>query len=192
MSKKLSKQELVDLLTKKGAEVDPLKTYKELEAQLANLGEPKPARITQDATAQQPGDDLEAGESASKKPERIKSEDGPAYEPVEGDYLQKYQYRKQTEFGSVASNPQAGSKAEKMKKHLLAQKTVRMMIPLEKGDDHKFPHTVNLNGYRLDFPRNKYIDLPEQIADLIQESFGQTEEALNRFRIDKGNEKELT
>lgn len=102
------------------------------------------------------------------------------------DYLQIYQVRKVSNGiaqGSRQSNPIPGSKAAAMKAHLLRQDKVKIFLP--KGDfNEKVPFTVNLNGYRLDFPRNTYISVPEQIAENIVESLQQTETALKQFRVD--------
>lgn len=98
------------------------------------------------------------------------------------DYLRQYQYRKQTAFGSVASDPAPGSKAEKMKAELLRQRKVGMAIQLGMNEDPSVKASVNINGYRLDFPKNSYIEIPEQVANLIMESQGQTVAALQQFQ----------
>lgn len=106
------------------------------------------------------------------------------------DYLRKYQYRKQTVYGSKESDPPAGSKAENMKKFLLAQPRVRIFVPRTSGEDKTVLQTVCLNGYRLDFPKNTYLELPLQIAEVLGESLAQTEQAIERMRIDGDKAKE--
>ena len=69
-----------------------------------------------------------------------------------------------------------------MKEQLLKQKRVSILIP-QSGGDANIPASVNLNGYRLDFPTNTYIDVPEQIAEIIRNSNDQTIAALNQYRI---------
>jgi len=108
----------------------------------------------------------------------------------EGDYLRKYQVRKQTRPGSPESDPPKGSKAEAMKKFLLSQPRVRFFIPRPQGEDVSIRQSVCLNGYRLDFPKQSYVDLPQSVADVLMESLQQTEEALQRNRIDGNKEKE--
>lgn len=110
-------------------------------------------------------------------------------EPVE-DYLRQYQYRKQTVFGSKDSDPQPGSKSDIMKKHLLASPRVRMFIPRPEGEDKSILQSVTLNGYRLDLPKNAYIELPEQIFNVLKESLAQTEIALDQNRISGNKQKE--
>lgn len=128
---------------------------------------------------------LESGESRLTPPAQELSED-----KVEGDYLRQYQYRKQTKFGSVDSDPQPGSKAAIMKKFLLSQPRVRMLFPRPQGEDGSVLQTVNLNGYRLDFPKDAYVDVPIPVADVLGESLKQTNAALRQFRIDGNKEKE--
>lgn len=110
--------------------------------------------------------------------------------PEAEDYLRQYQYRKQTQPGSKASDPVPGSKAAIMKKVLLAQPRIRMYVPRPQGEHKSVPCTVTLNGYRLDLPKNTYIDVPKQVADVIMESQRQTEEAIARNQIAGDSRKE--
>lgn len=114
----------------------------------------------------------------------------PPAPPEPDDYLRQYQYRKATVKGSKASDPQPGSKAEIMKAELLRQPRIRMLIPRPFGEDKGILHTVNLNGYRLDFPKGAYVDMPEQIANVLAESLDQTNAALEFKRIDGNQSKE--
>lgn len=100
------------------------------------------------------------------------------------DYLRKYQVRKQTVPGSRDSDPVPGSKAAKMKAHLLSQPKVSTFIQRSQGEDKSVLQTVNLNGYRLDFPKQAYIDLPKQISDILRVSLQQTEDALQTDRVE--------
>ena len=93
------------------------------------------------------------------------------------DYLRQYQYRKQTIPGSPQSDPAPGSKAAKMKKFLLSQPKAWVFIPAD-GKERQVKHSVTLNGYRLDLPRNQGLEVPKQVADVLNESFNQTEKAL--------------
>ena len=127
--------------------------------------------------------------------ERITSskveEDGPGKKSDEPeDYLIKYQVRKQTPSGTPASNPAEGTKASRMKTFLLSQPRLRMLIPRPMGEDQSVMQSVNLNGYRLDFPKDTYIDVPQQIADVLMESLKQTNAAIQINRIDGNKSKE--
>lgn len=105
---------------------------------------------------------------------------------VDPDYLRQYQYRKGAVPGSPQSNPQPGSKAERMKAALLTQPKIRMYIELD-GRDKSIPLSVTLNGYRLDFPRQNYVDVPEQVANEIANSMKQKNQALDRQNIASGD-----
>jgi len=108
----------------------------------------------------------------------------------EGDYLRMYQVRKQTVNGSKESDPAIGSKAATMKAHLLTQPRVRMLIPAAQGESKDAKQSVTLNGYRLDLPKNAYVNVPEQIADVLGESLMQTDAALQVNRIDGDKRRE--
>ena len=114
----------------------------------------------------------------------------PAKDAPKEDYLRKYQYRKQTSFGSLASDPQPGSKAALMKEKLLGQEKVRIFVPKTPGEDPSIKLSVNLNGYRLDLPKQTYLEVPLQVAEVIMESLKQTEEAIQRFQISGNKERE--
>src|SRR3989304_465466 len=109
-------------------------------------------------------------------------------EPV--DYLRQYQYRKQTEPGSVQSDPPGGSKAARMKEFLLSQARIRMLIPRPQGEKSTITQSVTLNGYRLDFPKDTYVEVPLQVAEVLAESLKQTNFALAQNLIDGNKEKE--
>lgn len=63
--------------------------------------------------------------------------------------------------------------ALEMKKHLDAQPKVNIMIPHEPGVQpevsEKIPFVVNLNGYRMEIPRGRYVDVPKQVAEVVRE-----------------------
>ena len=109
---------------------------------------------------------------------------------VTGDYLRQYQVRKGTVPGSIKSNPKPGSKAKTMKGVLLKQEKVRIFVPREPKEDPSIKQSITLNGYRLDFPKQTYIEVPEQIAEVIMESQRQTDEAIATGQIDYEAKKE--
>jgi|GEM_PF-2858134 len=114
-------------------------------------------------------------------------------ESGDGDYLRQYQYKKVNNrpmTGGELTDPDKGSKAERMKAALLEQESVTMLIPLPEGTDPKIPYSVSLNGYRLDFPTNTYIQVPKQVAEVISEANNQTRVALEQFKIGGNKKKE--
>ncbi len=145
-------------------------------------------RLTPEAPVESSEEKLEPSQPAQEekvepKEERLQPAPAPEFAVQPVDYLRKFQYRKQTEFGSVASDPQAGSKAEKMKLELLSQPKVGFVIPLGLNEDPKARHSVCLNGYRLDFPKNTAIDIPQQISQMLMDSHGLTTAAISQFQI---------
>ena len=129
------------------------------------------------------------------EPEKLVPQDEPRLEaptpvsvepPVDPDYLRQYQYKKvnnQPTIGGILTDPDSGSKAQVMKKSLLAQPRVKFFIPKAETEDPKVKLSVNLNGYRLDFPKNVYLEIPLQIAEVISESIGLQASALLPFQI---------
>ena len=83
------------------------------------------------------------------------------------------------------------SKAAAMKAKLDAQPKIRMLIPLT-GKEKKglASESVILNGYRTDWPKGEYINVPEQIADVLSDSLQQTSEAGKEFLADRTTEVE--
>lgn len=145
----------------------------------------KPPKVTRGKTE-------DSGDVAKLTPKKgAKSDEGA--EDEEKDYLLKYQYGRELPLGDPRSNP-TGGKSLHMKNMLLAQPRVRVLIPVDSGSDASVPFSVNLNGYRLDLPRNTYIDVPEGVADVIMNSHNQTERAVNQMRIgrDKGTAEALS
>lgn len=79
--------------------------------------------------------------------------------------------------------------AMKMKAHLAKQKKVSIMIPLEVGVApevaEKIPFVVNMNGYRFQIKRGTFVEVPEQVAEMIKERL-QSEGSIGReHRIDR-------
>lgn len=83
--------------------------------------------------------------------------------------------------------------AQKMKEHLEKQPKVSIMIPFEAGESpengKKIPFHVNLNGYMKDYPRGQYIEVPQQIADLIKERLESEGKIGAQWRLDRDPKK---
>lgn len=79
--------------------------------------------------------------------------------------------------------------ALKMKEHLAKQKKVSIMIPLEVGVApevaEKIPFTVNLNGYRFSIKRGTFVEVPEQVANIIKERLESEGKIGRDLRIDR-------
>jgi bifunctional DNA-binding transcriptional regulator/antitoxin component of YhaV-PrlF toxin-antitoxin module len=79
--------------------------------------------------------------------------------------------------------------AQKMKEHLAGQKKIAIMIPLEPGVSpeigEKIPFIVNMNGYRLSIKRGTYVEVPEQVAQMIMERLQSEGKVGRERRIDR-------
>lgn len=65
-------------------------------------------------------------------------------------------------------------KKESMRKQLESQKRITVMIPLEGKEKPGTMFSVILNGYPIYIPKGVYVEVPQQIADVVQESQQQT------------------
>ena len=76
------------------------------------------------------------------------------------------------------------SKIDIMRDKLAAQPTVRMYLPLEGTEKAGQTHPVTINGLRLNVPKGVRVDVPQQVADILDESFNMTQAAGQAFRLD--------
>jgi hypothetical protein len=67
---------------------------------------------------------------------------------------------------------------EKWKLHFAKQPKKSIMIPREKSDPVGAYETVQINGYTFQITKGVYVEVPEQIAQIIMESQQQTEQAI--------------
>lgn len=82
------------------------------------------------------------------------------------------------------------SKSERMKEKLKLQPKVRVFMPLEGKEKPGTLFPVTLNGYRVNVPKGVYVEVPEQVGDIIMSSLNQTAEAENNpMRIDADTKK---
>lgn len=162
----MTKQEILNRLKELGVEASPDSHFKTLEKQLKEI------ETSERITAPQEDHQL------------------PEVEEEPEDYLRQYQYRQGAEPGSEASDPQPGSKAEVMKKKLLKQPRISTFIPRPPGEDPDIYQSVTLNDYRLDLPKDTYLELPKQVAETIRESHKQQAVALRQELIAGNKEKE--
>lgn len=84
--------------------------------------------------------------------------------------------------------------AQKMKKHLDAQPKVKVMIPFDAGVDgsvaKKIPFIVNLNGYRYEIQRGVFVEVPQQIAEIVMERLESEGKIGEEFRLDRNADKQ--
>ena len=79
--------------------------------------------------------------------------------------------------------------AQKMKDHLAKQRKISIIIPMEPGVSpeigEKIPFVVNMNGYRLSIKRGVYVEVPEQVAQMIMERLESEGKVGRSSRIDR-------
>jgi len=93
--------------------------------------------------------------------------------------------------GLAEGHVAVGSKAETMRARLAEQPKVRIFIQREPKEPVGATLSVILNGYRLNIQKGVYVDVPEQIADVVMKSQKQSADALQHKTLLSGNEKEL-
>jgi len=103
----------------------------------------------------------------------------------------KEEIRKVAAPGVEEGHVPVGSDAERMRAHLAKQPKVRVLIPLIGKEMQGTTMSVIINGYRLNIAKGVYVDVPEQVADMIMESQKQTVKALDHPLKLKGNRPEL-
>jgi len=90
--------------------------------------------------------------------------------------------------GIKAGHIPKGSKAEKMLEHLSKQPMIRILIPIEGKERPGTTVPFTLNGLRLNVAKGVYVDVPEQIAEMVMKKQKQTVEALNNpLNLDNPN-----
>lgn len=86
------------------------------------------------------------------------------------------------------------SDIQKMKAHLEKQPKVSIMIPLEQGVPpeaaDKIPFVVNLNGYRLAIKRGVFVQVPQQVAEIVQERLESEGKIGSEYRLDRNPDKQ--
>lgn len=179
----MTKPQLVELIKDNELELDPKKFTNLGELRVAVIGLLEFEEDGEEGSGE--GDD----EDDSKITDNTSDEE-PAAQEEETDYLRKYQYKKDLPIGHPNTDPDKGSRAIKTKAGLLKEPRIRMMIPSESKEDRKVAQSVCVNGYRLDYPKQTYVTVPESVAKLLSDSLEQTEEALSFNRIDE-DKKEL-
>lgn len=76
------------------------------------------------------------------------------------------------------------NKRQKMRKALAKQPKVRMYVPLEGKEPVGSFIPVTLNGHRVNVPKGVYVDVPQQVADIIADRFQQIDDAGKKYRLD--------
>lgn len=80
-------------------------------------------------------------------------------------------------------------KAKIMKEKLDAQPKVKFLIPLGVNEKRGAIETWQCNGYRLNILKGVLVDVPQQVAESLAESYQMTSKAGEEFLIDRPNDK---
>ena len=82
---------------------------------------------------------------------------------------------------------------QKMKAHLEKQPKVSIMIPLDAGvppeSADKIPFVVNINGYRMAIKRGVFVEVPRQVAEMVQERLESEGKIGSEYRLDRNPDK---
>jgi hypothetical protein len=88
--------------------------------------------------------------------------------------------------GKAAANVAVAhkTKAQRMKEHLAKQPKVKIFVPTEGKEKVGTVLPVTLNGYRLNIPKGRYVEVPEQVAQVVMDSLNQTQDATSPIKED--------
>lgn len=163
-------------------------TIKELKAEAETRGvEVDNLKLRPDILAALEKAEEESGSDNNEPPAKPSNERGPSDEPESDDSSKSPESLEPTPIpeeggivtGITGASVSAGSKAAIMKKKLAAQPKVRILVSLEGGEKFGITKSVILNGYRMNIIKGIYVDVPEQVADVLSESQQQALEALD-------------
>jgi|SRR3989344_5548173 len=186
MANKKTKFEVLEALKFKGEEFEVGAVIELTEAQAEKFGDA--VKEVDEKLSNKKDVDDDSDDSDDEDDDRLAppSNDEEGSDKGPEDYLRQYQYKSVNNvptIGGVKTDPDPGSKAAAMKAILLSQPKVRMFVPRSENEHKTILQSVTLNGYRLDFPKQAYLDVPQQVAEVLKESLNQTEKALAQFTV---------
>jgi hypothetical protein len=106
----------------------------------------------------------------------IEKETNPVAETAQEDVSKNEALTAKPIEGKVISRPL--TKKEIIKAKLDAQPKVRIIIPKEAKESEGSFETVQINGYTLQIRKGVYVEVPQQVADIIMSSNHQINQAL--------------
>lgn len=114
----------------------------------------------------------------SQKPNDTENEKSVVKEEPEKQPEQKEKQKDAPAIVKRADEASYKTKLQRTKEALAKQPKVRIIIPREKGETEGAYETVQINGYLFQIKKGVYVEVPEQVAQIIMESQQQTEEAI--------------
>ena len=151
----MSKEEVVKRLMELGVSHDPQDSYSTLLTVLK-------AAEKEDGTA------LEAGinKEEVKSPEIVSTD-----ETVNEEVAEAVKMEKKSPFFSFNTKTPLTAKAHEMRKKLMHQPRVPVMIPLGHEEKIGATHQVTLNGYPMYILKGQMVDVPLQVAEVLNAKF---------------------
>jgi len=150
----MTKQEIIEKLKELEIHFDPKANKAELQ-KLLEVDEP----VDDEPQVDEPQSEPEVDEPDTGEPEKPQD---PQPEP-----------KKKTETKIDYKN-----KLQRTKDALAKQPKVRIIIPKEKSETVGAFETVQINGYTYQIQKGVYVEVPQQVADIIMASRQETEEAI--------------
>jgi len=112
----------------------------------------------------------------------------PPFNPAEERKVEETPSADVSQAGLKEGHIPVGSKAEIMKAALAVQPKVRILIPLMPDEKFGVTESVILNGYRLNITKGVYVDVPEQVANVIMAKMEAERQVLaHPLRVDESN-----
>jgi len=149
---KLTKEDVIAKLTELKVEFDKEASYNDL-LKLLKDSEPKEEKITQSEPKE---------EKITMESEGVTAEEKKAVEEIK---------EKSNPFFSFNDKTPLTKKAHEMRKKLMHQVRVPVMIPLGHEEKVGSTHQVTLNGYTMFIMKGVMVDVPLQVAQVLEEKF---------------------
>jgi hypothetical protein len=179
---KLSKQDIITKLNEVGVDYDLTASYDTLLAVLRQAE--KEHTTTLEAGVK--GDNVEPPVSADETVNEHVAEAVQKDEKVEKEVEKEKVYA--NPFSSFETKMPMTGKAHEMRKKLLNQPRVPVMIPLGAEEKVGATHQVTLNGYVMFIRKGQMVDVPVQVADVLNAKFKhQTDVRQHPLRVTGGN-----
>jgi len=84
---------------------------------------------------------------------------------------------------------QLRQKALAVRRHLQSQPLIRIMVPRDANESKEATQYYSINGFSFYLRKGVYQNVPEQIADLVSETYGQDAEIVASHPMNLANNK---
>lgn len=155
---KLSKEDVLAKLEELAIIHDPNASYSDLLKLLQGNGETKTQEQKAEVKKEEPKEE--------KKEEKIALDEG-----VTAQEKKAVEEIKKNPFSSFETKLPMTGKAQEMRKKLMNQPRVPVMIPLLSGEKVGSTQQVTLNGYTMFIRKGQMVDVPLQVKEVLDEKF---------------------